>query len=280
MNKTERKEYIGINEIMHILFDNKIWIISVVFLSSLVTAVIVIKMPNIYETRALLLPQTIGYEKPYSVGTSISGLASIAGVNISGGNSVTSFDSLNAILKNGSFLADFVKKNKFESKVLKDPEEQKSDKFVNNVDSILTHSLLNDLTFYQDSKTNMMELSYKNKDRQFSKLLITKLLHALSEKYKSIQLKNIDQQIDNYKYEISSTQDITLKNKLSDVVASLIQNKVLAQAHEYYGFDILVNPVVPDSIDKVSPKRSLICVIVFVVSLFLSSAFFVIKNVD
>lgn len=258
--KDNSDEEIDIKAILLTIWRFKYFIASFVILINVITVVVVLHLDNIYESKALLKPNQNVSSQMNKTLNSISGLASMAGVNINASGDVSPFDTMNSIIKDQSFLPDFVIKNHFQKKIFDDYNKTLNDKrYKDNERFMISQGLSDKLVFDQDSKTGIITLSIKNKDRFFTKVFIDKLLSELSQRYRVLEISNIQQQIDNYKREIDNASDITLKNKLSEVVAGLIQNKVLSEAQQYYGFDIIVKPSVPDAMDKVGPHRAVIC---------------------
>lgn len=273
MNNTQitDKDEIDFRKIFHLLWQKKMWITGFVAVVCAITVAVVLNMDNIYASRAVLRPSHDNMNQMSSLASNFGGLASLAGINLGSSGNVTPYNTMRAIVQDADFAYSFVKKNKFEPKVYDDYEDKKDkEKYKENEKYFLVKSLRESLSFSEDLKTGLITLSYENKDKIFAKQFIDLMLIELSEKYMSIEMANLQERIDNYKKEIDKTNDITLKNKLAEVVAGLIQNKVLSQAQEYYGFDILVNADISDNIDKVKPKRGLICVAMFIASLIVS----------
>jgi uncharacterized protein involved in exopolysaccharide biosynthesis len=256
---------INLRELAAVVWKRKFWIVGFVFLVCAATVFIVLRMDNIYESKAVLRPTQNNTNQMSSVMSNLGGLASLAGVSTVG--SVSPYNSMNAIIKDKDFIFNFIQSHEFEPFIIENFQDIKAMPDYNeNTKFFIYKSLKGTLTFLEDSKTGLVTVSLQNKNREFTKTFLDKLLIALSARYKLIEMKNLDERIENYKNEINKTSDITLKNKLSDIVSGLIQNKVLAQAQEYYGFEIIVKPSVSDAMDKVGPRRSLICVAMFILS--------------
>lgn len=271
MNNTVANDEIDLREIFKVVWKRKFWIAGFVAIVCAVTVLIVINMDNIYESKAILRPSQNNTTQMSSMASSLGGLASLAGINIGSSGNVSPYNSMNAIVQDDDFIYAFVTKNKFEPKIIDKFEEISStDEYKENQKFFIVKSFKDSFNFTEDSKTGLLSLSFQNKDREFAKKIVDALLSDVSAKYQLLEMKNLQERIDKYKTEIDKTADITLKNKLSEVVAGLIQNKVLSQAQEYYGFDVIVKPGVPDSIDKVKPKRGIICVVAFFLSFFVS----------
>ncbi|HAW57544.1 MAG TPA: hypothetical protein DCX03_00790 [Bacteroidales bacterium] len=271
MNNSAVNDEIDLREIFKVIWKRKFWIIGFVAVVCAVTVVIVMKMDNIYESRAILRPSQNNTSQMSSIASSLGGLASLAGINIGSTGNVSQYNSMSAIVQDDDFIYVFVTKNKFEPRIIDKFEKLSStDEYKENKKFFIVKSFKDSLNFTEDSKTGLLSLSFQNKDREFAKKVVDALLFDASAKYQMIEMRNLQERIDKYKNEIEKTSDITLKNKLAEVVAGLIQSKVLSQAQEYYGFDVIVNPGIPDAMDKVKPKRAIICIAAFFLSLFVS----------
>lgn len=267
MVKSESRDEVSVIDILKVVWKRKLYISLFVFIVTLATVIIVLEMDNIYTSAALLKPSQNG-TKDSSVLASIGGIASLAGVNIGSTGNVKTSDVLSSIMSDKAFLADVAKKHHFESKLLPDYEKEKNEPEVkDNLDYLLSKSILSGLVFGENVKTSVVTLAFYSKDRVFADEFVKTIMRELSDRYMKMDITGIDKQIKYYNSEIDRTSDITLKNSLADVVSGLIQKKVVARSSEYYGFDVIVQPSVASSRDKVRPKRTVIVLISFITSL-------------
>ncbi|GAB1536507.1 Wzz/FepE/Etk N-terminal domain-containing protein [Geovibrio sp. ADMFC3] len=264
--KHQLDDEIDLIELAAIIWKRKLYIIGFVFVVSVITVIYTLSLDNIYESKAVLKP-TAQTSTQNSLG-GLSSLAGFAGININSGGSV--YADMNVIISNKEFLADFIKKNDLTSKLLKEPEIAETSEFKANEKFNLFKLIYNDLKLTEDKNTQYITFSYSNPNSTLAKEVLTLLLNDISDILRAKQLENLDKRIENYKLEIDRAADLTLKAKLSEMVASLIQSKVLANADEYYGFSIISEPLVADPMDKVGPHRSRICIVAFVSSFMLA----------
>lgn len=269
--REQREDEIDLAELFSILWRKKYWIVGFIFVVCLATTVYALKLNNIYESKALLKPSQTDNNSFPGNGSGLSGLANMVGIGSLSGGNVSAFSSMNAILFSDSFLIDVVNHGGFAAKVIHDYEkESKKESFKRDVNYLIAKSLKEDIRFTQDKETNIIQLSYRHKNRLFARQFVDELLIALSNRFKAVELANIQSQIDSYKAEIDKTTDIVLKNKLADIVAGYIQSRVIAQAQQYYGFNLIVKPVVPEERNNVEPKRLIMLAAAFLISLSVS----------
>jgi LPS O-antigen subunit length determinant protein (WzzB/FepE family) len=265
-NNTTNDE-IDLLELFQVIWKRRYVIAVFVFVVSLVTFVVTLMMDNIYASTAILKPSQQASQQ-----SSLNGLGALvgfAGINLDSGGSV--YADINVLLTDKRFLAEFVKKHELAPKLVEKQEIMNTEKFEKN--KILNYSELiqRNTSVTEDKTTGYITISFKNKNPQLSKDVVELLLAEISDRLRTQQMDNIDKRIENYKLEMDSVADFTLKTKLSELVANLIQNKVIANADVYYGFNIIAEPYVAEPMDKVGPKRRIIVIIAVVMSFFLAS---------
>lgn len=256
---------IDLFELASVVWSKRIFIAVFVAVVSLLAVGYSLHLKNIYESKAVLKP-TQSSNQPSLGG--LGALAGFAGINIGGGDSV--FADINILIRDQKLIAEFIKKNNFQEKLLGNTEIMKTERFMKNENSILYKTVSSTLKVIEDKSTKYITVTFENEDPKFAQEFLNAFLEEISNLLKRIQMGNIDTRIDNYKNEISKATDLTLKTRLSELVATLIQNKVLANADEYYGFTIISGPTLSDLENRVSPKRSQICIIAFVTSFILA----------
>ncbi|MGE4465973.1 Wzz/FepE/Etk N-terminal domain-containing protein [Sphaerochaeta sp.] len=266
-NRRIEENEIDIFTLFAIIWKRKFLIFGLVFIVSLATVIYVTMQDNIYESTAVLKPieQTTSTSSLSGLGT----LASFAGISVNSGGSI--FADISVLLNDRDFLAGFIKKNNLTEKLIEDPKFLDTDEFKSNEKFYLSNLIKKSISVIEDKTTFYITISFQNTNPAIAKEVLSLILKDASEVLRLKRLENADERIANYKLEIDRAQDITLKAKLSDLVANLIQSKVFANADKYYGFSIISEPSLPDALDKVGPKRAQICIISFFTSLILFS---------
>lgn len=259
---------ISLFEFFNTLWENKYFIAIFMVISSIIIVLYVINLENIYQSKAVLKPT-----QNNKVNSSLSKLQSItglAGIDIGSSDAYNPYYTLKSIANDNNFLASFVKKNKFEEKLIPEYDQLSTDPiFEKNYNYYVSKNVRKSIHINEDSESNFIEISFQSTDRFFAKDFLEIFLIEISKKNKEISMKSLQQQINSYKKEISSTSDISIKTSLSTIVADLIQQKVLAQAQKYYNFTLIIEPSVPNELNKVKPRRSMISIALFIVSLIL-----------
>jgi|Wag4MinimDraft_12_1082652.scaffolds.fasta_scaffold00176_5 LPS O-antigen subunit length determinant protein (WzzB/FepE family) len=265
------EDEIDLVELFAVIWKRKTIIVVFVFLVSVAAVVYSLMQDNIYQSKAVLSPsQSEGSSRFSNLANQLGPLSGMLPGSIGGGGQNT-YNSMKNLLDNQKFLAGIVKENKFYNNLFEDYQElQKEEDFEKHKDYMFYKAFRDIISIDKDDESGFITLAVKHKDRVFTKKAVDVLLMDISSHMKKNELQNINLKIENYKDEIANASDISLKNKLSELVATLIQSKVMAKAQTYYGFEIISEPYVPDELDKVGPNRKLICIVAFVTACILS----------
>jgi uncharacterized protein involved in exopolysaccharide biosynthesis len=285
------EDEIDLRELFETILRYKKQIAIFVSVITFITLVTVILMPNSYKSSIVLAPQT----SQKSVGGGLASLAAMAGVNIGGGDSGDPYVVLNAVLDDSDFHSKVIQKYDLLEKLYK-PKNlvypfglkfSEDEDIPENIDEAIfqaTKKIKKILSLSQDKKSSMITLSATFYDRFLAKELVEIYLKELISKIKENDLKEIKKQIFYYKKELSSTNDVSLKEQLSKSISTLTQKVVFSNANEYYFVKKVTEPQVAYIKDKAKPKRALILVVAFITSFILAvfGVFFYefIKNSD
>jgi len=270
-NDVVYEDEIDLVELFAVIWKRKIFILTFVFLASVAAVIYSLLQDNIYQSKAVLSPSVS--EGSSRLSTLASQLGPFAGMLPSsiGGSGQNIYNSMKNILDNQKFLTGIVEENEFYNNLFEDFDELKeTEDFSKHKDFMYFKAFREAISINQDKESGFITLSVTHKDRFFAKKAVDVLLQNVSFYMKKNELANINLKIESYKDEIANASDIILKNRLSELVATLIQSKVMAKAQTYYGFEIVSAPYVPEELDKVGPNRKLICIVAFVTACILS----------
>lgn len=287
-NNCVEEDEIDLRELWHTIASHKYKIIFITFFITALTIIYTLSVPNSYKSFVLLAPQE--QSKP-SISGGLASLAGMAGINI-GGSSADVESVYEATLKDYGFNKMVLEKYNLTNKL--SPEYMRKDMvfalgYSNLYDTI--HEFLKSdnnkskdekiydtykqlkkkiISISSDKKTGLITLSAVTQDRFLSKELVDIYLKELTTYVKNREMKETDKKINYYKKELRNTTDVTLKEQISNLIASLMQKKVLSQANEYYNVTIINDAIVPYVKDKAKPKRALIVVVAFITSMILA----------
>lgn len=286
-NNCVEEDEIDLRELWQTITSHKYKIIFITFTITALTIIYTLTIPNSYKSFVLLAPQE--QSKP-SLSGGLASLAGMAGINI-GGNNADIESVYEATLKDYGFNKILIEKynlvNKLSPKYMRKDmvfalgysnlydtihEFLKSDNNKSKDEKIYDtyKKLQKAVSISKDKKSGLIALSVITQDRFLSKELVDIYLKELTTYVKNREMKETDKKINYYKKELRNTTDVTLKEQISNLIASLMQKKVLSQANEYYNVTIINDAIVPYVKDKAKPKRALIVVVAFITSMILA----------
>lgn len=294
MNENTQTHYIEEDEIdlrelwQTILKGKKI--IAVITVSIvLLTLIYALKLPNVYKSESILIPTA---EKGGSSLGGLGGLAAMAGVSIGGGGSMTPDVAFNTLLNDYEFMKEFVVNNKIVEHY-KDENVDKNYVFAlgfrgiydlfksspnedEGVEADVENDIFNTIKMIKgkfsissDKKTALITVSYSDSDRAYPPFIINAFLRDASKYLVKNNLRIIDNKLNYFSKEMRSVESFELRQSLSSMISSIVQEKVMMKSKVYYQCDVLTTPSVSYIRDKTKPKRGLIMVVSFITSIIL-----------
>lgn len=283
-NQYLQEDEIDLRELFATIWNNKFKIAFFTFVVTSLTIAYTLAIPNSYSSSTNLVPQT---QAKSSFG-GLGALAGIAGIDIGGGGEIDAATSFETILKDYSFQKFMIEKynliEKFEIKkenlvfalgydgiyqllFSKKDTTEETDRDEQMFDTY--KSLLETITISSDKKSSVITLGATSQDRFLAKELVDIYLIELTANLRAIEMQSVQKQIEYYKNEIENTEDISIKEQVSQLISGLVQKKVLSLANPLYNVKQFTKPQVAYVKDKTKPKRSLIVVVAFVTSVIL-----------
>ena len=274
---------IDLRELFYVLLEGKWIIVSLTAFVSIVGVIYSLSLPNIYESKAMLVPVNSSSGISGALG-SYSGLAGLAGISLpSGGDegnsekAIQKISSLsffeNNILTN-IYLPDLMAVKSWNSKTntltfdesiydtnsntwIRDfsyPQQQ----IPSAQESFKVFKTAN-LSLSEDKKSGFITLSIKHQSpfiaKQWAELVINEVNAFYRQKDKSESEKAVSY--------LNQQISITGLSEIKQVIAQLLQEETkkltLIEANQYYVFDYIDPPAVMEQ--KSEPKRALICIL-------------------
>lgn len=292
LNQEMQEDEIDLRELWETIKSGKKLIIIFVLVITTLSFLYVLKLPNVYASKILLIPTSQEGSKLGSLG-GLSGLAAMAGVNIGGGSSMTPDVAFQSLLDDYQFMRGFVQKHKI-------AEHYADTNLSQNYVFALNFRLLYDLfsqkkaretaldekdiygtiktvqssfSITSDKKTSLISISYTDSDRFYPPVIINYFLKDASEYLISRSLNNINEKLKYFSSELRDAESIEIRQSLSATISKIVEQKVVLNSKTYYECDPLTPPTVSYIADKVKPKRALILVVSFVTSIILGVFF-------
>jgi LPS O-antigen subunit length determinant protein (WzzB/FepE family) len=273
---------IDIKEILLILIQKKFIVISVTALISIMGVAYSLQLPNIYQSKALLVPIDSSSGISGALGQ-YSGLAGLAGINLPSdveGNSIKALNKLKSLsfFENNvmpriflpnlmaveswdyktnllSYDEDIYNKNtntwvrKYSYPIKQIPSAQES----------FAVFMSDHMTLSEDKKTGFVTLKIKHQSpfvaKQWSELIVNEVNNFYRQKDKSESKKSVTYL--NEQIAISNLSEI--KQVIAELLQQETQKLALIEASQYYVYDYIDPPAVMET--KNEPSRALICIL-------------------
>tara|TARA_B100000989_G_scaffold60502_1_gene41565 strand:+ start:1850 stop:2800 length:951 start_codon:yes stop_codon:yes gene_type:complete len=274
---------IDLKELFNVLLNGKRIIISITAFVSIIAVIVSLLLPNIYESKALLVPVNPSSDISGAFG-GYSALAGLAGVNIPSG--VDEGNSQKAIEKISSL--SFFENNILINIHLPDLMAVKSwnydtNELVYNENTydIKTSAWVRDFSYPQqqipsaqesyeifkeehlglseDKNSGFITLSIKHKSpfvaKQWAELIVDEVnnFYRLKDKLESEKAVNYLNE------QISLTSLSEIKEALAQLLQEQTKKLALIEANKFYVFDYIDPPAVME--EKSEPSRALICIL-------------------
>lgn len=291
---------IDLKELFNVLLDAKWVIISFTLFVSTIGVIYSLLLPNIYESKAILVPANQSSSVSGALG-GYSGLAGLAGISLPQGsdeaNSVQAIQKIetlsffeNNILAN-IFLPDLlaVKSWDFQSNQIMYDEK---------IYNINTNSWIKDYSYLkrqtpsaqesfvvfigkhfslsQDKKTGFINLSMKHQSPVLAMQWIELVVNEVNNYYREKDKAESEKAVIFLNQQISKTALSEIKQVLAQLLQEEIKKLALIEANQFYVFDYIDPPAVMEK--KSEPRRAFICIISALLGGILSILFVLIRH--
>lgn len=273
---------INLQELFHVLLEGKWVIVSLTAFMSIVGVIFSLSLPNIYESKTMLAPVNSSTGISGALG-SYSGLAGLAGINLSSGNDES--NSVKAIQKINSL--SFFEYNIMPNIYLPDLMAVKSWNYKINTltfdDSIYdtnSNNWIRDFSYpYQqipsaqesyevfktklslseDKKSGFITLSIKHQSPFIAKQWVELVVNEVNNFYRQKDKLDSEKAASYLNQQISMTGLSEIKQVLAQLLQEETKKLTLIEANQYYVFEYIDPPAVMEK--KSDPKRALISIL-------------------
>lgn len=276
--KLFENDEINLYELFKTFWDSK-WLISSITIASCIFIVLYsLSIPNVYRSSALVMPaQSQGSSMSGSL-SGLGGLASMAGISIPSGNSNNKEEAI-AVLTSHQFLEDFIinndillplmaskgwdaKKNELilNSKIY-DIKNKKWAGKTNTPPSIqeAVRSFRQIYIVSENKKNGFVTISIDFYSPYVSKEWIDLIIENINETMRVQAVSMATSSLNYLNEQISKTNISEIKIVLSELAKSETQKIMLSKSSPEYVFKTIDKAFAPEI--KISPRRSVICII-------------------
>tara|TARA_Y100001935_G_scaffold166812_1_gene137320 strand:- start:6 stop:950 length:945 start_codon:yes stop_codon:yes gene_type:complete len=290
---------IDLRELFHVLFQGKWIIVSLTAFISIVGVIYSLSLPNIYQSRALLVSVNSSNGISGALG-SYAGLAGLAGISIPSGGEESNASQAIVKLSSLSFFEENILPNIFlpDLMALKswDPKtntltydgniyNKGNDTWVRDSSNLSSkipsaqesfRKFSGHLSISEDKKTGFITLTIKHQSpfiaKKWAELLIDQVNTFYREKDKSESEKSMSYLND----QISMTSLSEVKLVIAQLLQEETKKLTLIEANQSYVFDYIDPPAVMEN--KSEPSRAFICILSALIGGILSVVLVLLKH--
>ena len=290
---------LNLRQLFYVLLEGKWIIVSLTAFVSIVGVIYSLSLPNIYQSKAILVPVNSSSGISGALG-SYSGLAGLAGISLpSGGDEGNSAKAIqkistlsffeNNILTN-IYLPDLMAVKSWDSKT-------NTIAFNDNIYDSNTNTWIKDyfypqqqipsaqvsfkvfkrehLSLSEDKKSGFITLSIKHQSPYLAKQWAELVVNEINSFYRQKDKSESEKAVSYLNQQISMTSLSEIKQVLAQLLQEETKKLTLIEANQFYVFDYIDPPAVMEL--KLEPKRSLICIFSTLLGLVLSALLVLIR---
>ena len=275
-------DQIDLKEIFFVLFEGKWIIVSVTSLISIIGVIYSLLLPNIYESKALLVPVNSSSSISGALG-GYSNLAGLAGINLSSisdeGNSVKALKKISSL----SFYENNILTNIYLPDLMAveswDPETNKVS-YNKNIYDTKTNNWIGEysdpkknipsvqksfevfkskLNLNEDKKTGFVTISIKHQSPFIAMQWAELVVDEVNSFYRQKDKLESEMAVSYLNQQISMTGLSEIKQVLAQLLQEQTKKLTLVEANQFYVFDYIDPPAVMER--KSEPKRAFICIL-------------------
>ena len=268
---------IDLLELFYVLLQGKWIIVSVTAFVSIIGVLYSLSLPNIYTSKALLVPVNSSNGVSRALGGGYTGLAGLAGVNLSSGgdagNSVKALEKISSLsffennILNNIFLPDLMAVQSWNSQTNILTHDESIYKIDSNTwvggDSYPSvqrsfRAFNSHLSLSEDKKSGFINLSIKHQSPYIAKKWAELVVNEINIFYRQKDKSESEKAVSYLNQQISMTGLSEIKEALAQLLQEETKKLTLTEANEYYVFDYIDPPAVMEK--KSEPRRSYICI--------------------
>lgn len=291
---------IDLRELFNVLLERKWTIVSFTGIISVLAVILSLSLPNIYESKALLVPVNPSSGISGAI-RGYSGLAGLAGISlppgVDDGNSIKAMEKIsslsffeNKILIN-IHLPDLMALKAWDSKTntlifdekkydtknsawirkFKHPQKQ-----IPSAQESFEVFIKKHLNLSEDKKTGFITLSIKHQSPYIAKQWLDLIVFEVNNFYRQKDKLESEKSVNFLNQQISMTDLSEIKEVLAQLLQEETKKLTLIEANAFYVFEYIDPPAVME--EKSSPSRALICIFLALFGGILSTFYVIIKH--
>ena len=273
----------NLTEIFKIIWDGKRLIIYIGVIFSIFAVIFSLFLPNIYRAESILVPAIDSASEKSSIGN-VSGLASLAGINIGDVDGPSKSDQAMEKILSLSFFSQHILPHIYLPNLMaydywdeknngnfykKDEYDVENEEWIREVSSpfqripspqdahIQFTKLIN---ISQDDETGFILLSVEHESPSIAFVWSNLIFNEVNKFFRMRDKLEAEESISYLNQQISETNFAEVKQALSELIQTELQKLTLIQSNEDYVFKYIDPPAIEEF--KSKPSRALICIFI------------------
>ena len=282
-NDTQYDDEIDLRELFGVLWAGSRKIIAITAVFAFVSVIYALSVSNQYKATVLLAPaQSDSSDLSGALGQ-LGGLASLAGVDIGGGDS-SEAKMAQEIMKSWSFIDGFIADNDLavELCAVQDWSQGSNELLINDgvYDTenkqwlssknecdvrgppsswVLFQAFSERLVVSENKKSGLVSVSIEYYSPQIAKQWLDMYVAAINAHMQQRQMEKVTNNINYLQAQIENTSIAEMREVFYTIIAEQTKNKMLSEASPEYAFVAVSPSMVPE--EKSQPERAFICII-------------------
>ena len=282
-NDTQYDDEIDLRELFGVLWAGSRKIIAITAVFAFVSVIYALSVSNQYKATVLLAPaQSDSSDLSGALGQ-LGGLASLAGVDIGGGDS-SEAQMAQEIMKSWSFIDVFIAENNISVEVYaaegwsRGSNELQIDDDIYDAETktwlvendntgevgppsswVLFEAFSERLVVSENKKSGLVSVSIEYYSPQIAKQWLDMYVAAINAHMQQRQMEKVTNNINYLQAQIENTSIAEMREVFYTIIAEQTKNKMLSEASPEYAFVAVSPSMVPE--EKSQPERAFICII-------------------
>jgi hypothetical protein len=273
---------IDLGELFYVLLEGKWIIVSVTAFVSIIAVIYSLLLPNIYESKAMLVPVNPSSSIAGSI-SGYSGLAGLAGINLpSGGVKGNSAKALQKISSLSFFQNNVLENIHLPNLMAVKSWNSKTNTlaFDESIYDTKSNTWIGDYSYPQqqipsaqesyavfqkqvslieDKKSGFITLSIKHQSPFVAKQWVELVVNEVNAFYRQKDKSESEKAVSYLNQQISRTSLSEIKQVLAQLLQEETKKLTLIEANQFYVFDYIDPPAVMEN--KSEPSRAVICIL-------------------
>ena len=267
----QAEDAVSIGTVMRILADSWKTLAVSSFAVAIVTAAILLAMPNFY--RGIVLISPVVPERPGEMGnisSEIGGIAALAGVDVTAntGPKAEAFATLNSL----GFTRDFITSQNLMPILFADrwdpaTHNWRKDKKPPTLEAAAKMFMSKVRSITQDRKTGLIKVTVEWYSPELAAAWANRMVEMVNDRLRGVAIRDADLSLEYLKKELAKSNVVEMQHSIYQVMEDQVERAMLANVQREYAFKVIDAAVPP--VQKAGPLRGILTLVGAGVGLFL-----------